>query len=175
MNDFDRAKNRYFRWLLKEIDYDTVKEEVADYSLLLQYLFEREFYWDVPHDDNRAADGVRLRIEANAIYDFGKCSILEMMVALARRIDREIVPDFDRGNNTPKWFWAMVDNCGACKYDNRHWDEDAVHYIFSMILYRGYGKDGKGGFFPLSKPKKDQRKVELWYQMQAYIIENVKI
>ena len=173
----DRAslRTRYFQWLLKEIDYENVKKQSGDYLYLLQSLFEREFYWDVPHDDNRAADGVKLRLEAGFVCDFGKCNMLEMMVAFARRIDKEILPDFDHGDNPARWFWMMIDNCGACKYDNRHWDAEAVKYILSLVLYRGYGRDGNGGFFPLKNAKKDQRKVELWYQMQAYIIENFRI
>ncbi len=175
MAEFDRARNRYFRWLLKQIDYETVKEEHADYSYLLKALFDRDFYWDVPHDDNRAADGTQLRFEANMVYDFGKCSMLEMMIALAKRIDKEILPDFNHGDNPAKWFWEMIDNCGASKYDNQHWDAEAVNYILSLIMFRGYGRDGKGGFFPLKNATKDQRKVEIWYQMQAYIMENYEI
>lgn len=165
-------RERYFRWLLKEIDYDEMKKRAADYSYLLRYLFEREFYWDVPHDDNRAADGVQLRIIAGINADLGRCSILEMMVALARRIDKEILPDFDNGENAGQWFWMMIENCGANKYDNSHWNAEEVAYIFSSVLYRGYEFDGSGGFFPLKHAEKDQRKVELWYQMQSYLIDN---
>ena len=165
-------RERYFRWLLKEIDYDEMKKRAADYSYLLRYLFEREFYWDVPHDDNRAADGVQLRIIAGINADLGRCSILEMMVALARRIDKEILPDFDNGENAGRWFWMMIENCGASKYDNGHWNAEEVAYIFSSVLYRGYEFDGSGGFFPLKNAEKDQRKVELWYQMQSYLIDN---
>jgi hypothetical protein len=28
-----------------------------------------------------------------------------------------------------------------------------------------------GGFFPLTHPNDDQRKVEIWYQMNAYLDE----
>ena len=176
MEKLDRIKGKYFRWLLKKIDYQGVKDEGRDYLYLLRSLFGREFYWDVPHDNNRVADGLHLRIEAGFVeFDMGPCSMLEMMIALAERIGKEIIHDYDLENNTAKWFWIMVDNCGLCKYDNANWDAESVRYIQSLVIFRGYGSDGNGGFFPLKNPKKDQRTVEIWYQMQAFIMENYKI
>jgi hypothetical protein len=37
---------------------------------------------------------------------------------------------------------------------------------------RTYSKLGKGGLFPLRSSAYDQRKVELWYQMAAFMTEN---
>lgn len=172
MEKIDRIRNRYFRWLLKKIDYESVKNSGRDYLYLLRSLFEREFYWDVPHDNNRLADGLHLRIEGGFTeYNLGPCSMLEMMIALAQRIDKEIVTDY----NLPKWFWVMIDNSGLCKYDNNNWDPESVKYIQSLILFRGYGKDGNGGLWPLKNAQKDQRTVEIWYQMHAFILENYEI
>jgi hypothetical protein len=33
-------------------------------------------------------------------------------------------------------------------------------------------KSGLGGMFPLEDPREDQRAIEIWYQMMAYINEN---
>jgi hypothetical protein len=38
---------------------------------------------------------------------------------------------------------------------------------------RLYTTSGYGGLFPLEEPKEDQRKVEIWYQMMAYLGENL--
>jgi hypothetical protein len=38
---------------------------------------------------------------------------------------------------------------------------------------REYDPDGRGGLFPLDGTHANQREVELWYQMQAYIIERM--
>ena len=43
------------------------------------------------------------------------------------------------------------------------------------MLAREYSDNGHGGLFPLKNPKKDQRKVEIWYQMTEYINENYPI
>jgi hypothetical protein len=36
-------------------------------------------------------------------------------------------------------------------------------------VWRTYEPNGVGGFFPLENPNEDQREVELWYQMSAYV------
>ena len=40
------------------------------------------------------------------------------------------------------------------------------------VIDRDYDASGFGGIFPLRRPAEDQRKVELWYQAAAYILEN---
>lgn len=170
--DIRRAESRYFRALTNQIEYSKLKAGGKDYSKLLTYLNEREFYHKVPHDENRKADGLQLRIDAGVADYIGyNCTMLEMLVAFARRIDQEIIS----GSGAAKWFWIMMENCGLDEFDNENWDEPGANYIISLVNYRGYGMDGKGGLFPLKNPKEDQRKVELWYQMQAYILENYEI
>ena len=47
-----------------------------------------------------------------------------------------------------------------------------INEAFQMINERSYAFDGYGGLFPLRKPHQDQRNIEIWYQMQAYLMEN---
>jgi hypothetical protein len=47
-----------------------------------------------------------------------------------------------------------------------------VNQILTNLVERTYQKNGKGGLFPLKQPAKDQRRVEIWYQMAAYLNEN---
>jgi hypothetical protein len=47
---------------------------------------------------------------------------------------------------------------------------DLVMFTCQRVINRTYGPDGSGGLFPLHKPHiLDQRRVELWYQMQYYL------
>jgi hypothetical protein len=46
-----------------------------------------------------------------------------------------------------------------------------VEDILDTCIWRTYQPDGQGGFFPLAWPEEDQTKVELWYQIAAYIDE----
>lgn len=70
------------------------------------------------------------------------------------------------------WFWKILENAGLEKYTDEQFDEWKVYQILDDIVDRRYNRNGFGGLFPLRKPKKDQRKVELWYQMCAYLVEN---
>jgi hypothetical protein len=46
-----------------------------------------------------------------------------------------------------------------------------VQDIMDTVIYRKYDPDGSGGFFPLTRSDDDQTRIELWYQMNAYIEE----
>jgi hypothetical protein len=74
------------------------------------------------------------------------------------------------------WFWKMLENIGlnGCTDETYldDWNDRYVDQILEKIIERGYGRDGKGGLFPLKRARKDQRKVELWYQMSNYLVEN---
>lgn len=48
-----------------------------------------------------------------------------------------------------------------------------IDMVFKQLNSRYYKSDGFGGLFPLSNPMGDQRYVEVWYQMMAYLAENV--
>lgn len=138
------------------------------YNLLLNKLYSEEFVVLVKRDDNRAYDGLNLR-EAYGCYNDRPCSLLEMLVALAGRFDGN--SGFDR-DETYKFFWYMMKNIGLDYYDDNRYSEREVWGILKILQDRTYDFSGKGGLFPLKYPKKDQRNVELWDQMQAWEIEN---
>jgi hypothetical protein len=49
-----------------------------------------------------------------------------------------------------------------------------IQNIFIRLNRREYDSDGgNGGLFPLNEPNEDQRDVEVWYQMMAYLQERV--
>jgi hypothetical protein len=50
-------------------------------------------------------------------------------------------------------------------------DEAHVTETLDRVIYRNYESNGHGGFFPLEDPDEDQRRVELWYQLNAYLNE----
>jgi hypothetical protein len=152
--------------------------------LFAKTLFEKEFYWSVPNDDNRAEDGKELRklycgreytsFVARALE--GPCSVLEMLIALAERIEDMLATQ--RGpNRTKKWFWEMIHNLGLREI----FDDDSPELIYTkrrdnqraldIFLRREYLPNGKGGLFPHTSLGTDARKVEIWYQMQSYYAE----
>jgi hypothetical protein len=141
-------------------------------------LFQTEFVWFVPNDDNRASDGRELRHEwaaaTNAEVDSQwletGCSFLEMLIALSRRCSFEA---FDDGNDSASWFWQLIDNLGFTGYrDGTDFEPEEVEAIVYRVMWRTYDRDGNGGLFPLRCAKKDQRKVEIWYQLSEYLLQD---
>lgn len=176
MSKSNEIKYDYWIWLRGLIGANDPESTRSSYFTLLWKLHATEFYWTVERDANRASDGKDLREAFEDATGKDKseidipCTLLEMMIALARRYDGE-VGDIN-SSNVPDIFWGMVDHLGLSGMDDEHYDPEKVDDILTRFLDRSYEKDGFGGLFPLVNPREDQRKVEIWYQMQAYLIEN---
>lgn len=179
-SDFKKqVSNEYFHWLCDQVE---MNDSNYSHYFLAQDLYAKKFYSIIPNDDNRAMDGIALRqrfyeevgYSDNEILD-GPCSILELFLALAERIDG-IMADITNTNKTIKWFWELLMNLRLNEFDDdSYYDRNGkneVERILNVFLSRTYKRDGKGGLFPLFKPVKDQRKVEIWYQMNQYLLEN---
>lgn len=142
-------------------------------------LHSTPFFWSVPNDDNRAFEGKELRCkfceERNIFYDPEQydtaASMLELIIALAYRCEY-IMTDNGLNMSMKDWFWKILSNIGLDECTDMDYEESNVVKILDRIIDRSYLKNGKGGLFPLKRPKEDQRKVEIWYQMNAYLLEN---
>jgi hypothetical protein len=172
----------YFLWLVNIIEVEGSEHYCTEF---LWTLFRREFYWSVPNDNNRAEDGKKLReafLRDNglSIYSYyygyldGPCSVLELLIGLAYRIDF-ILMSSDNEPRVHKWFWEMVDNLKLeqCS-DNDPYIKEKMsknHELISVFLDRKYDRFGNGGIFPLKHYTSDQREVEIWYQMMTYLDE----
>jgi hypothetical protein len=97
--------------------------------------------------------------------------MLELIIALAYRCEDMTADVVDGNRQVQDWFWDLLSNSGLEGYTDEQYDERLVDEILNNIIYRRYDRYGRGGLFPLKNPKKDQRKVELWYQMNAYLVE----
>lgn len=165
----------YFVWLYSQVGDPKTTNPSRTYWKVLKQLFTKEFVWIVPNDDNRVADGKDLRYEFVAelqLRDVDEgwmklgCSMLELMVGLSRRLA------FECDGRPRDWFWHLAENIDIHRYNDRsHYEEDRIDAILDRIIWRTYDRDGHGGFFPLRRPKEDQRRVEIWYQLSAYILE----
>lgn len=165
----------YFEWLLRIIDCPDC------YRKLMEKLDSRQFTWTIRMDENRAEDGLALRDKFLDEYGYTPdqsdifirpCSVLEMMVALACRIDDDIMFDPAYGDRAPEWFWIMITNLGLDGMDNDNFNNQNVDEILNVFLARTYMMNGTGGLFPLKHPNFNQRRVEIWYQMSSFLGEN---
>lgn len=172
----ERINDEYLDYLCDLIDSDRFAKRVS-YKKLLTHLHNIEFTWFVPHDDNRADDGIQLRrsfaIDKNDMsltgYIGGPCSVLEMMVALAVRCEETIMDDTMMGDRTGQWFWGMIRNLGLNSMRDSKFDRDYVDDVIARLLNRDYEPDGRGGLFTVKHCRYDMRNVEIWCQLSWYL------
>lgn len=170
--------DRYFAWLYHKVATSRSRTPSRSYWELCKLMYTFPFTWFVPNDHNRVADGKDLRLEfmkdKHAERDQSwmelECSILEMLVALGRRVS------FEAYGGAAEWFWMMIQNLGL-----RHFTDDVyrpdlheehINAILEKVVTRTYEPDGMGGLFPLRHPEQDQREVEIWFQMASYLLED---
>lgn len=167
-------ESTYFNWLVAKVIQLKNPTPSLTFWRLLQELHQTEFVWLVPNDDNRVQDGLDLRpeflrelsMDEDVLFDGLGCSVLEMLIAFARRIE------FDTDEPLSDLFWGFVENMGLKRFNDASYDVRVVVDILTIFIWRTYNFSGAGGgMFPLHKPKRDQRKVEIWYQYCDYVID----
>lgn len=168
----------YYEWLVRIVD----DGRAPRYEDLLHHLYETPFEWYIANDDNRLADGMELRYQfleeevpfkCNDISNVGNefCSMLEVLVALARRME-SVMYESDYGDRTATWFWTIIDNLDLEWMDFGNFDERFFAEKMDFVLKRRYGRDGKGGLFYTNRRDLDFRNMEIWYQMMHFLCEN---
>jgi hypothetical protein len=126
----------------------------------------------VQEDANRVADVINMRrmwceavgFDIHALDD-KPCSLLEVMLILSETLSYMLYGS-TKDSSEERWFNEMCQNLGILGAD-----ESTIRERAERMVARGYDENGNGGLFPLKNPKEDQRKVEVWMQLNAYIIE----
>lgn len=165
----------YLRWLYRQVAQVRLRNPSRTYWSLLRHLYVTEFVWFVPNDDNRVEDGKELRyefIEEEGLTHVSEewltmgCSMLEMLIGLSRRLAYE-------SQGQPRaWFWHLLNNLEIDTVtDEGLYPEGDVTEVLNTVIFRTYAADGKGGLFPLKEAQQDQTRVEIWYQMAAYLLQ----
>lgn len=176
MTKQQQVDEQYFNWL-HDICTKGMFAETISVRELLKCLHSIEFTYLLEMDGNRAVDGMQLRyafekesdIRDAALYLNSPCSVLEMMVALAVRMERSIMTDTRYGDRTQQWFWGMVNSLGLKGQWNDGFDEQLIREHISVFLNRKYSPDGSGGLFTVKNTQTDFRDIEIWAQMNRYI------
>lgn len=165
----------YFIWLCRQVGSVDDTHPSRTYWGLLKNLFTKEFIWIVERDENRAEDGRDLRLEfihEQRIPDIDlgwldfDCSMLELLIGLSRRLS------FEADGEPRDWFWVLIENLDLEGYnDDTHISQSRINKILDEVIWRTYRSNGRGGLFPLRKAHEDQRNIELWYQLNTYLLE----
>jgi hypothetical protein len=157
----------YFEWLISHIAVPNGKS----YNELFEVMHNTEFHWTIPNDDNRIQDGIDLRgyflNGKKATIHLEGATLLEILVSLSKKVE------FTAGGSSRKWAWRLLKNLRLHKMSDplAEADINRINDILDALIWRTYRADGRGGFFPLNYPEEDQTKVEIWYQMNKYVLE----
>lgn len=169
----------YFEYLCQ---YAGLADPEMGYLGVLREMYDTEFSERtaklVVNDSNRLADIDNLRRHFEVVSGYEDCScirsnpysVLELMVELAYNLKMEFGI-----LNQKEWFMEMFENLGLIEYpDDLYFTPKGQHDVYHILRdfrYRKYGKDGRGGLFPLRNPQEDQRKKEIWRQAGCYFVE----
>ncbi len=167
----------YFNWLKNLINPDGLP-----YNCLLEDLYNTDFVVVKDDDNNRVTDGTDLRyifceqqgmtpqdafFLLDDIFRDKKCSVLEMMVAIANRMDESIM--WNGTQRTHVWFFEMLNTMELLPYDDNNYESDMVQIIVQDMMQYNIQPDGRGGLFESPFEDVDMREHSIWYQMQIYI------
>ena len=178
----DELIDMYFDWMYQFVVDGRYSNK--SYRKLFSKLYDTEFWYTIPMDGNRAEDGVDLRYRFGHEYgiddrmiasliDDRPCSVLEMMLALAIRVEENLMGDPDVGDRTSEWFWDMLESLGIDSMDDSRFDISYVDYILDRFLRRQYHSNGEGGLFTVEDARNMQN-MEIWYQMNFYLSKLIK-
>lgn len=158
-------------------------EKFRDFENLFELLHNIEFTWSIERDENRAGDGMELRDNYNIPIEIShnenllieefmnrSCSVLEMLIGLAIRVDDEFLGD-PAEPHPEEFFWEMIKNLELDNYPNRRFDYYKIKNKIQKWLDRDFTRKGSGGLFPVYNDDRDQRDLEIWDQMNSYINE----
>lgn len=188
-------QDTYREWLIDQLNGD---RGAGGYSELYGILHGIPFLPIMEMDWNRNDEGLNLAKEwaeteaaenetdvdigaaMDEVHQNGFCTMLELIVVMSRRIQFELM-DSEYDKAIEDWAEELIRNVGLQEYINvvveedRDTAEEAVAKVIGSVIFRQYGWDGEGGFFPLECPTRDQRYEQLFTQMNDYIAENYDI
>lgn len=161
--------NRYFMYLCRLMRLSL--PEHRDYGLLMEKLYDTDFFWVHPLDENRLIDGMELReaylrVRGEELLRPYNC--LEVLAAFSKRIEENILGE--PGNDKiERMFWVMLSNLGLLEFTDYEFDEQKVTDILQKWLTRN---DKSVHLFPLKMSRRDESELDFWWQMQLYVDEN---
>ena len=164
--------------------YRIVQNGGENHRKLCVELFKNRFFItrSAPKRDvDREKDGLELRKEwpndsLDGEFHIIPCTILEMIIGISKRMSEQLM-DEDGEDKTAQYFWEIIGNLGLDCWDddNFGWEtglaQKKIAKTCEILCKRQYNPDGTGGgMFPMPGVFGiNQKKMEIWYQMQEYI------
>ena len=178
-------RDLYFDWMMDKVANASKKRR---YSRLFRILHDHPFEYVLSLDANRESDGIDLRylfayeseIDQAAVateLDSDPCSFLEMLIAMAIRMDGMIFDD-DPG----LWFWDMMDSMGLSQWTNKEiegdwYAEDDIHLKIQRCMERDFDPNtGEGSPFILEDNRgQNLCAIEFWCMAMWHTTEVAKV
>lgn len=150
---------------------------------LLFHLWAHEFYWlDIYREEDRANDGTAIRDRFLHDYDMppiavpqGPCNVLEMLIALALRIDI-ICRDWDVGAHPWDFLEMFIENLGLSDLTDDDISGLDTAYISAKLeawMSHAILPNGDGGLFRFAVPVMDINRLSTWDMMQHWLVESM--
>lgn len=176
----DMNDDPYFQWLCRKVGIPKERPYLKMAAELHTLIFRPGDA--IEADKNRANDGLHLRVDFMERYGVsgsannrGPCSMLEFLIGLAKRMSYVMGSD-ENDLHTAHYFWKMIENLRLMKLQDDRYEELNGDFFVGeateRVIFRNYDWNGNGGLFPLKHCVHDQRRVEIWYQMQSWLLES---
>ena len=176
------VENEYFEWMYHLVCNDKIQKRKISYRKLLRFLHSVVFVPKMERDENCRIHGLYFRHKFGYVAGYSNeyidecfqgraCSVLEMMIALADKVESEITSNYLYGDRTSQWFWSMIISLGLNGMKDENFDERYCDAVIDSFLNRRYDYNGKGGLFTLEHPFNDMRYVDIWCQFMWYLNE----
>lgn len=176
-------RHEYFEWLVSKVTSPAVPDDAQARNVLRVLRDIRIQGLPMADDDPRLEDGKQLRM--NFIDDAGLsvhsyddalepnfCTVLELLIALAIRMDDIMRDPLDPSSSVPSCFWGMVTTMvGQPFYPCSYWAFPADVSIAAVVtessmkfLSRQYDPTGYNGNIFIDVSGVDLRAIDIWAQ-----------
>ena len=175
--------DQYFRQLVTDAFLLSTDRRI--YLAVLRELHSVPFSWLLVSDDNRTGDAVTFRqyefldqlklpkdIDPTQFGNWATSapSVLEVLLGCARRWHF-----YYGGPSVSHYFGHMFRNLGLNNFPGPVLDPGQKDYIRETLdiwLGRTFEPNGVGSPWPISGTPEDQRRIDMWGQMNAYSVEH---
>lgn len=158
-------QSKYIEKLLNKVNFDKYFRSY-EYTALMKHLYNTRFVYD-DMDYNRAEDALEVKLDG-----LDEPNFLEFLVSLVIRFVDDRIYNIDEYNQKLHIFLELLVNLNLLQYTDEMYVKEEIDEKLDRFMYRKYKYDGYGGLFPLKNPIENQRKTDIWTQMNSYINEN---
>lgn len=183
----DLLIQEYFEYICEVLHCDS-NGEYYMFSQLIERLWKTPYVTSNEYDLNRWSDGVSYRrqfawkcdypysvIDRHPLLgneDVFGCRMLEMMVALANKMEETLLDNW-KEDRTYIWFWRMVTSLRLYEFDDSRFESVAVDEIIDRFMRGLYAPDGTGDLFTIYELGYDCRDHQIFDKMQKWVHENM--